>query len=254
MAYICSKPAGSCSTCNHFRFDDERNRMACFAKEDERMENIKVVSVAQFERETGIHISHLTGKMDKVRAISTYAGDNPSCLALMKCKDTVCSHCYAYKQVESGIYPNQRTCLERNGKALSGALLNIVPNLSKQQIFRFESHGDVINVTHARNYIRIAKSNPTVQFGAWSKRPEVWKAALKEEGKPANLRLVYSSPMLNMPVNIKKAYPFFDSEFTVYEKEATPAADSWKCRCSKGSCNSCRFCYTKSGNIAEVLR
>ena len=62
---------------------------------------MNIVSVAQFERETGIHISHLTGKMEKVRAISSYAGQNPSCMAMMQNDETVCSHCYAYKQVES---------------------------------------------------------------------------------------------------------------------------------------------------------
>ena len=221
-------------------------------KEGNTME-VKVVSIAQFERETGIHISHLTGKMDKVRAISSYAGQNESCLMMMQNKETVCSHCYAYKQVESGVYPNQRTCLERNGKALSSALLNIVPNLSKQEIFRFESHGDVINVTHARNYIRIAKANPTVKFAAWTKRPMIWQTAVKEEGKPDNLKIVYSSPMVNKAADIRKTFSFIDTIFTVYEK-GIEAPDQIPCQCGPGSCNRCRQCYTRSGMVAEALR
>ena len=219
---------------------------------------ITTVSAAKFSKETGIKISTLQGKMQKVRAISTYAGDNPSCLALMKCSDNVCSHCYAYKQVESGVYPNQRKCLERNGKALSSKLLKIVPNLSKlkyHEIFRFESHGDVINVTNARNYIRIAKANPETRFAAWTKRPLIWKAALeKEGGKPDNLNLVYSSPQLNKSVtNIREKFPFFDVVFTVYEKGADTGSD-FPCSCGPESCNKCRFCYTKKGNVAEALR
>ena len=219
---------------------------------------ITIVSAAKFSKETGIKISTLQGKMQKVRAISTYAGDNPSCLALMKCSDNVCSHCYAYKQVESGVYPNQRKCLERNGKALSSKLLKIVPNLSKlkyHEIFRFESHGDVINVTNARNYIRIAKANPETRFAAWTKRPLIWKVALeKEGGKPDNLNLVYSSPQLNKSVtNIREKFPFFDVVFTVYEKGADTGSD-FHCSCGPESCNKCRFCYTKKGNVAEVLR
>ena len=214
---------------------------------------MNIVSVAQFERETGIHISHLTGKMEKVRAISSYAGQNASCMAMMKNKDTVCSHCYAYKQVESGVYPNQRKCLERNGKALSSKLLNIVPNLSKQEIFRFESHGDVINVTHARNYIRIAKANPTVQFAAWTKRFDIWNDAINKEGKPANLKVVYSSPMVNKPLDIRDKYPFVDTIFTVYEK-GVEAPDQIPCQCGPGSCNRCRQCYTRDGMVAETLR
>jgi len=215
--------------------------------------NVKVVSVAQFERETGIHISHLSGKMDKVRALSTYAGQNPSCKAMMKNDKTVCSHCYAYKQVESGVYPNQRTALERNGKALSNKLLTIVPNLSKQEIFRFESHGDIINVIHARNYIRIAKANPTVNFAAWTKRPSIWESAIGKEGKPDNLKIVYSSPIVNYPAEVWNRFTFVDSIFTVYEKGVV-APNQTPCQCGKGSCNRCRFCYTKSGMIAETLR
>lgn len=220
--------------------------------------NTTTVSAAKFTKETGIKISTLSGKMSKVRAISTYAGDNPSCLALMKCDSNVCSHCYAYKQVESGIYPDQRTCLERNGKALSGKLLNIVPDLTKlkyHEIFRFESHGDVINVINARNYIRIAKANPSIRFAAFTKRPLTWKSALeKEGGKPSNLNLVYSSPKLNKSMtNIREKFPFFDVVFTVYEK-GVDIGDNFPCSCGPESCNKCRFCYTKHGNVAEKLR
>ena len=216
--------------------------------------NIQIVSVAQFERETGIHISHLTGKMKNVRAISSYAGQNPSCMCMMQNSETVCSHCYAYKQVSSGVYPNQRIALERNGKALSGALLNIVPNLSKQQVFRFESHGDVINETHARNFIRIAAANPNTRFAAFTKRPDVWAAAVEKEGKPDNLNLVFSSPLVNRRAAfVKEKYPCFDVVFTVYEKEHGIDGDV-PCQCGPESCNKCRFCYTKQGCVGEILR
>ena len=219
--------------------------------------NIRVVSATKFTEGTGVKISKLSGKMQKVRAISTYAGDNPSCMALMKCSDNVCSHCYAYKQVESGVYPNQRTCLERNGKALSKSLLKIVPDLSKLKnhaIFRFESHGDVINETNARNYIRIAAANPETKFAAFTKRPLRWDAAIKKEGKPANLNLVYSSPQVNKSAtNIKEKFPFFDVVFTVYDKEHGVGTDI-PCQCGPESCNKCRFCYTKQGCVGEILR
>lgn len=34
MAYICYKPAGSCSTCEHFRFDEDYGNNVCFAQTD----------------------------------------------------------------------------------------------------------------------------------------------------------------------------------------------------------------------------
>lgn len=31
MAYICYKPLDSCKTCEHFRYDVDKNSMICFA-------------------------------------------------------------------------------------------------------------------------------------------------------------------------------------------------------------------------------
>lgn len=35
MAYMCYKPAGSCSTCEHYRYDEDSQGKACFAQVDE---------------------------------------------------------------------------------------------------------------------------------------------------------------------------------------------------------------------------
>ena len=35
MAYICHKPQGTkCAECEHYRYDEENDRMACFAQQD----------------------------------------------------------------------------------------------------------------------------------------------------------------------------------------------------------------------------
>lgn len=50
MAYICNKPKNSCYGCEHYRFDDDRQRMACFAEYDEkRTVPIKASADKQFE-------------------------------------------------------------------------------------------------------------------------------------------------------------------------------------------------------------
>ena len=36
MAYICTKPKGSCSSCSHFRYDEDYDDNACFASYDEK--------------------------------------------------------------------------------------------------------------------------------------------------------------------------------------------------------------------------
>lgn len=37
MAYICEKPKGSCTNCEHYRFDDEYGGNACFAAQDAKI-------------------------------------------------------------------------------------------------------------------------------------------------------------------------------------------------------------------------
>lgn len=34
MAYICTKPKGSCGSCPHYRYDDDYGAKACFAQKD----------------------------------------------------------------------------------------------------------------------------------------------------------------------------------------------------------------------------
>ena len=48
MAYICNKPAGSCESCEHYRFDKEEQRMACF----EQMAIDKVQIKTEIKTET----------------------------------------------------------------------------------------------------------------------------------------------------------------------------------------------------------
>ena len=36
MAYICTKPKGSCPTCNHFRPDEDYGTKVCWAEYDEK--------------------------------------------------------------------------------------------------------------------------------------------------------------------------------------------------------------------------
>lgn len=33
-AYICIKPAGSCNTCEHYRYDEDYGSKVCFAEQD----------------------------------------------------------------------------------------------------------------------------------------------------------------------------------------------------------------------------
>lgn len=36
MGYTCYKPPGSCATCSHFRYDEDKMRKCCFAEYDKK--------------------------------------------------------------------------------------------------------------------------------------------------------------------------------------------------------------------------
>ena len=39
MAYFCYKPAGSCKTCPHYRWDEDYQGMSCWAQIDKEANN-----------------------------------------------------------------------------------------------------------------------------------------------------------------------------------------------------------------------
>ena len=116
--------------------------------------------------------------------------------------------------------------------------------------FRIESHGDLFNVTQARNYLRLIKKNPHVMFGWWTKSPRLIAEALKAEGMskpPKNVNIVQSGFFLNK--EIKPAYDWIDKVFIVYDEEH---AKDKKINCGARSCLTCQRCYKK--NTAKVIR
>lgn len=145
----------------------------------------KFLTVAEAEKATGVHytVNH-SGKMEGMQSLST------SCLCNKYCKnrsinsDLVCSHCYAQRQMK--MYKNLNACLERNTKILTGRILKEaeIPMINAS-FFRFESFGDLINVTQVINYFHICKKNKHVHFALWTKNPWIIEEALETSEKKA---------------------------------------------------------------------
>lgn len=145
----------------------------------------KFLTVAEAEKATGVHytVKH-SGKMEGMQSLST------SCLCNKYCKnrsinsDLVCSHCYAQRQMK--MYKNLNACLERNTKILTGRILKEVEiPMINASFFRFESFGDLINVTQVINYFHICKKNKHVHFALWTKNPWIIEEALDASEKKA---------------------------------------------------------------------
>lgn len=191
-----------------------------------------------------VFVSAPAGKMAGIPTITTSMMDNPICAARSRDKDSVCSHCYARKGL--GIYAAARKRYHENTVQLSGHELEPyeIPTINSV-VARFESHGDLVNVVHARNYLKICRANPWCVFSIWTKNAALLDEAIKLDGKPENLICVFSSDRLNVVDDTYKKYPWVDKVFTVYDKDFI-ANNDIDINCGAKSCTTCRKCYTKT--------
>jgi hypothetical protein len=152
-----------------------------------------------------------------------------------------------------------REHLADNAKILANTLLEgrEIP-ATNDLIYRFESFGDLYNVTHLKNYVRIAERNPYTTFGLWTKNIWILDEVFNQEGveKPKNLSIIVSSPLLNKPLELdRERYWMVDHLFTVYDKSFI-ANNNVDINCGARSCLGCRKCYLDSNTffINEQLK
>lgn len=174
----------------------------------------------------------------------------------------ICGWCYATKGHFN--YKNVKNRHELNMAILSE--IEFQPGdfrgMALCGLVRINADGDIRNLTHARNIIRIMNDNPIARFGWWGKNIRVTVEACDELGKPKNCTLVASSFLIGKPIRLPK---YFDYTFTVYETEEglLEAIVNGAVECNGKKCMDCGFmCYLgeKNGgwkvgsNIAELLR
>lgn len=196
-----------------------------------------------------IHITTHGGKMEGIPSISTSCIGNDRCIYRSSCKGTVCAGCYAQRHLAY-----RRSLAMKLDESNSVLYERLLTDEEIQKIpigtwcFRIESFGDVRNVIHARNYLRIIKANPRTTFGVWSKNTDRWEKAARIEGRPDNMVFMYSSVMMNRAVNIKdvrRIYPTIhpDKIFTVYTKKYA-VNQGIKINCGGRRCIECMKCYS----------
>lgn len=197
-----------------------------------------------------IHVSdNMSGKMDGIPSISTSCMCNPICLARMRNGNSICSKCFAVGTIKQ--YTSLGKALASNFELLNSSILDLdlLPRFkSSVEIVRIESFGDVASVTQAINYANICKVNPHVTFAWWSKNMSIVQKAFDIVGKPDNVIMVESAPI--MDAEIEPSQPCVDKTFTVYTKESD------NINCGKRSCMKCRRCYRKDTekSVKELLK
>tara|TARA_R100000656_G_C3949783_1_gene128224 strand:- start:148 stop:804 length:657 start_codon:yes stop_codon:yes gene_type:complete len=204
--------------------------------------------------------STLKGKMERVPSLSTSPLLNSSCEKFRKIKaNSICKSCYSVNSL--GIYKNLRSMLAVNSEILSQHLTDDEIKRAARGIhsplsglFRFESHGDILNEAHLNNLVRIAALRPDISFALWTKRYSLAENYFDKHKKPKNLEVVYSSLLLNRPIN-KERFNHCNKIFTVYSKDGVKQKGV-TINCGGKKCNDCRFCYTGTGpqHINELIK
>lgn len=188
----------------------------------------------------GLHYcTNHTGKMSGLHSISTSVNANPYYIKRMQKGDSICAHCFSATMMKR--YQNLDLATQENARILTAGVipadqLPIIPT----RYFRFESFGDLINENQVINYFNIAKKNPDTRCALWTKNPHIVNKAIEAgHGKPENLQIVLSSPLVNKPLKSVK-WEFIDKVFTVYDKAGSTKVNI---NCGARSCLGCGLCY-----------
>ena len=192
----------------------------------------------------------MCGKLDGIDAINTDPLSNWFC-KLKRKSNHICSQCYSRKMLLT--YRSYcRKPFKRNLAILSEKIIRIedLPVI-KSKIFRFHSHGELLNGIHLMNFIRIADYNQNTVFALWSKRKDLLNryASLI----PRNMITFYSTPMINPgTVEIPKG---FKRVFSIYTEDHA-GENNIEIHCKGKKCIECMRCYRLSGEqiVNELVK
>ena len=188
-----------------------------------------------------------SGKMTGINSIGTSCANNPWCIQRRENSESVCSKCYASTYMKMRKALKER--LEDNADILTTRLLkNREIPVTNAAVFRFESFGDLYNITHLTNYVLICERNPYTHFGLWTKNIWILQELFNDCGikKPDNLSIIVSSPMLNKTMELdREKYWFVDHVFTVYDKQHIKENDV-EINCGSRDCLGCQRCYHRN--------
>jgi len=182
-----------------------------------------------------VHISNMSGKLEGFRSISVNTVTNPFCQKMNK-TNTICGECYSMSMLTT-YRKNTAPALQRNSDLLSSRVLKTdeLPTIL-DKYFRFDSHGELINATHFRNYVKIAEHNPHTTFALWTKRRDIVSQYCKRWPMPDNMILIFSNPQIDKVMETPPR--FFDRVFN-------NVTDSYKgkANCTGQKCKDCLLCY-----------
>lgn len=214
----------------------------------------RYVTISAFEKKWNVHftVNHL-GKMEGMISLSTSPLCNPLCRKRAQIANTICSHCYSFCMMKR--FGTLAERLAKNTEVLTTKLIPVEewPILNARYV-RFEAFGDIVNARQMENYVNLCKRNPSTKFAIWTKNYAIAAKALEKTGKPKNLTLLVSSPLVNVALDLTK-FPLADKCFTVYST-CHAAQEGIDINCGARACLLCHKCYERTGakHIRERLK
>lgn len=209
---------------------------------------------------------HESGKIEGCHSCDSSAHGCDFCNKMRKAAETnpliICGYCYdwALEEERSNVGPRHslNLLILKSIEFTEAELASLPIN----GILRGNSAGDTDNLTQAMNQLKIAATHPRVDCALWAKNTAPISKAVDIYGKPENLRLIQSSPVIGTVAELAR---HFDNTFTVYPtKESTiDAINAGANPCNGKKCVVCGYkCYRsikeggweKETNIAEHLR
>ena len=208
-----------------------------------------------FAKEYGVKSSTHSGKMTGIPSYSTSCLENERCAMYRHCDGSICEKCFAHAYM--GFRKGLRESMQKNGEMLKSRVFEMdeLPIINAA-FFRYESFGDLDagekGITQARNYLRIARKNPHVRFGWWTKNPDILDKAIKAEGGyTKNISFVVSSIMINEVRDVSK-FPWVNVVFTVYSPAYLAEHPEIKINCGTRQCLGCLQCYKAHKKLVYV--
>ena len=165
------------------------------------------------------------GKLQKVKGSTCYG-----CYAL--------KGCYVFKVVQDAQYKRLKAIRHPLWvKAMTMQIAN-----KKTKYFRWHDSGDIQDLKHLAKIFEVAKRTPDIAH--WLPTREAWTAKYQDRA-PANLKLIFSMPMVNQEA--AGGWNYTSTVVTNPKRATCPAPKQ------NNECKSCRACWDKKvKNVAYL--
>ena len=197
-----------------------------------------------------IKVSNMSGKLYGLQAINSNTLSNVFCQKENQSlnSDKICTICFSWYMLQTF----RKGCVnawEKNSVTLSTTKLDwhdiVKLKFKKNDIVRLHGHGELINLLHLDNFVRICQHFCDKTFALWTKRVDLVRKYFTERKIPNNLILIYSNPKINN-VMTKIPRPFHKVFNNVSEKHELE-------NCSGQKCNECRLCYSFDKKVNIIV-